>query len=192
MKILALQGSPRLRGNTALLLSQFINGAEAAGAEVDVINLQEENIHPCDVCDMCQCGEKQFCVYNDSMRAVMKKVKEADALVLATPVWWTGASSLTKIFLDRLYGYRTREYFGGKGIYLITTYFDNHPHDQPLPGADIVGYVIQSVADFTGMEFLGHLRSAVIGSVLEDTSIMDRSYKEGKNYAKLLAGAAAR
>ncbi len=105
MKILALQGSPRLRGNTALLLSQFINGAEAAGAEVDVINLQEENIHPCDVCDMCQCGEKQFCVYNDSMRAVMKKVKEADALVLATPVWWTGASSLTKLFLDRLYGY---------------------------------------------------------------------------------------
>ncbi|MEG1602759.1 MAG: flavodoxin family protein [Cloacibacillus sp.] len=190
MKILAIQGSPRLRGNTAILLSQFATGAAAAGAEVEVVHLQEENIHPCDACDMCECGEKQFCVYNDSMRSVMNKIKEADALVLATPVWWTGASSLTKIFLDRLYGYKTREYFEGKGIYLITTYFDNHHHDLPLPGADIVGYVIQSVADFTGMEFIGHLRSAVAGTVLEDTKIMDRSYKEGKNYAKVLLGAA--
>ena len=104
MKILALQGSPRLRGNTAILLSQFVNGARAAGSDVEVINLQEQSIHPCDACDMCECGERDFCVYNDSMREVMKKIKEADALVFATPVWWTGASTLTKIFLDRLYG----------------------------------------------------------------------------------------
>ncbi|MDO5116136.1 MAG: flavodoxin family protein [Synergistaceae bacterium] len=189
MKILAFQGSPRLRGNTAILLSQFVNGARAEGAEVDVVNLHEQNIHPCDACDMCECGEKPFCVYNDSMRDIMKKVRGADAFVLATPVWWTGASSLTKIFLDRLYGYKTRDYFGGKGIFLITTYFDNHIHQQPLPGADIVGYVIQSVSDFTGMEFIGHLRSAVVGTVLEDTSILDRAFKEGKRFASVLMAA---
>ena len=186
MKILALQGSPRLRGNTAILLSQFVNGARAAGGDVEVVNLQEQNIHPCDACDMCECGEREFCVYNDSMREVMKKVKSADALVLATPVWWTGASTLTKIFLDRLYGYKTREYFEGKWIFLITTYFDNHAHIQPLPGADIVGYVIQSVSDITGMEFLGHLRSAVEGTVLDDTTILDRAFTEGKNFVKVI------
>ncbi|WP_455600625.1 flavodoxin family protein [Cloacibacillus sp.] len=186
MKILALQGSPRLRGNTAILLSQFVNGARAAGGDVEVVNLQEQNIHPCDACDMCECGEREFCVYNDSMRGIMKKVRAADALVLATPVWWTGASTLTKIFLDRLYGYKTREYFEGKGIFLITTYFDNHAHTQPLPGADIVGYVIQSVSDFTGMEFLGHLRSAVEGTILEDTTILDRAFTEGKNFVKVI------
>ena len=95
MKILALMGSPRLRGNTAILLSQFINGARAAGGEAEVVNLQEENIHPCDACDICECGDKDFCVHNDSMRELMKKVGEADAFVRATPVWWTGASSLT-------------------------------------------------------------------------------------------------
>lgn len=187
MKILALQGSPRLRGNTAILLSQFVNGARAEGAEVEIVNLQEENIRPCDMCDMCECGAKSFCVHNDSMKGVMKKIMEADAFVIATPVWWTGASSLTKIFLDRLYGYRTQEYFGGKAMFLITTFFDNHAHDQPLPGADIVGYVIQSVSDFTGMEFLGHLRSAVVGTVLEDTRIMDKAYTEGKNFAKVIS-----
>lgn len=188
MKILALQGSPRMRGNTAILLNQFVNGARAAGAEVDVVNLQEKNIHPCDMCDMCECGEKAVCVYNDSMRDVMKQVHGADALVLATPVWWTGASSLTKIFLDRLYGYKTKEYLGGKGIFLITTYYDNHQHDQPLPGADIVGCVIQSVSDFTGAEFLGHLRSAVIGDVLQDTKILGRAYKEGQRFAEVMSG----
>lgn len=75
MKILALQGSPRLRGNTAILLSQFVNGARAAGSDVEVINLQEQSIHPCDACDMCECGERDFCVYNDSMREVMKRSK---------------------------------------------------------------------------------------------------------------------
>ncbi len=186
MKILALQGCPRLRGNTAILLSQFVNGARAAGSDVEVVNLQEQSIHPCDACDMCECGERDFCVYNDSMREVMKMVKAADAIVLATPVWWTGASSLTKIFLDRLYGYKTREFFEGKKIFLITTYFNNHAREHPLPGADIVGYVIQSVSDFTGMEFLGHLRSAVAGTVLEDTSILDKAFKEGKKFAKVL------
>ena len=189
MKILALQGSPRLRGNTAILLSQFVNGARAAGSDVEVINLQEQSIHPCDACDMCECGERDFCVYNDSMREVMKKIKEADALVFATPVWWTGASTLTKIFLGRLYGYKTRKYFEGKGVFLITTYFDNHAHEQPLPGADIVGYVFQSVSDFTGMEFLGHLRSAVTGTVLENTSILDKAFTEGKKFAKVITAA---
>ena len=44
MKILALQGSPRLRGNTAILLSQFVNGARAAGGDVEVVNLQEQGV----------------------------------------------------------------------------------------------------------------------------------------------------
>ena len=189
MRILALMGSPRLRGNTAILLSQFINGARAAGGEAEVVNLQEENIHPCDACDICECGDKDFCVHNDSMRELMKKVGEADAFVLATPVWWTGASSLTKIFLDRLYGYNTREFFGGKGIYLITTFVDNRRFEHPLPGADIVGYAIQSVSDFTGMEFLGHLCSAISGCVLDDTKILDKAFLEGKNFVKVLSHA---
>lgn len=187
MKILALQGSPRLHGNTALLLSQFMNGAQSAGAEVELVNLQEENIQPCDACDMCECGEREFCVHNDSMRAVMAKIKEADAFVLATPVWWTGASSLTKIFFDRLYGYRTQEYFGGKSIFLITTCFDRHKRDHKMPSADIAGYMVQAVSDFTGMEFLGHLRITVAGDVV-DGLYVERAFTEGKSYAKLLIG----
>ena len=189
MKILALMGSPRLSGSTARLLSQFVNGARAAGSEVEVINLQEENIHPCDACDMCECGAKDFCVYNDSMRGIMKKADEADAFVLATPVWWTGSSSLTKLFLDRLYGYNTSKFFGGKGIYLITMLYDSRPHKHPLPGADIVGYVIQSVSDFAGMEFLGHLRGSSAGGVIDDVKILDKAYTEGKNFVKVLSHA---
>ncbi|MCR5336550.1 MAG: flavodoxin family protein [Synergistes sp.] len=189
MKIIALMGSPKLSGNTARLLSQFVNGARAEGSEVDIINLQEQNIHPCDACDMCACGEKDFCVYNDSMRGIMKKIADADAFVLATPVWWTGASSLTKLFLDRLYGYNTNKYFGGKGIYLITMLYDGRTYAHPLPGADIVGYVIQSVSDFAGMEFLGHLRGSSSGGVLEDAKLLDKAYTEGKNFVRVMSHA---
>ena len=186
MKIIALQCSPRKRGNTAILLSQFVNGAEAEGSEVETITMQEMNIHPCDMCDMCDCGSNEFCVYNDSMRDSMASIDEADAIVFATPVWWTGASALMKHFLDRLYGFKTRKYFQDKGAYLITTNLDNHVSDQPLPGTDIVGFIVQSVADFTGMDFIGHLRCMTPGSVLSDTTILDKAYTEGKRFSKVI------
>ncbi len=187
MKIVALQGSPKLSGNTAVLVSQFASGAHAAGADVDIVNLMELEIHPCDACDLCECGDREACVHNDSMRPLMQKIKEADAVILATPVWWTGMSSHTKLFLDRLYGYKTKEYLGGKGIFLITTYYDTYTKDLPIPGADIAEYVIQSVSDFAEMEFLGHLRAAKVpGKVFDNPRILDKAFKEGKNFANVM------
>ena len=187
MKIIALQGSPKLSGNTAVLVSQFASGAHAAGAEVEVINLMELDIKPCDACDLCECGDREICVHNDSMRPLMQKIKEADAILFATPVWWTGMYSKPKLFLDRLYGYKTKEYLSGKGLFLITTYYDTYTKELPMPGEDITEYVIQSVADFAGMEFLGHLRAAkTAGKVFDNPSLLTEAFKEGKNFASLL------
>jgi len=85
MKIIALQGSPTLSGNTAALVSQFAAGAHAAGAEVEIINLTELDIKPCNACDLCECGNRETCVHNDSMQPLMHKIKEADAILFATP-----------------------------------------------------------------------------------------------------------
>lgn len=186
MKILALQGSPLVHGNTAMLLDEFAKGALDAGAEVEIIALQECRIEPCDMCDKCDCGAKDFCVHNDDMRSIMSKAKSADAIVLATSVWWTGASTKTKMFLDRLYGYRSTEYFSGKKIYLLTSFFNGHYKDKPIPGTDIIAHVVQSIADFGGMEFLGHFRASHEGPITDEPGLLTKAYKEGKNFAKVM------
>lgn len=124
------------------------------------------------------------------MRAVMQEIKRAQAIVVATPVWWAGMSSLAKIFLDRLYGYRTKDYMGGKQLFLITAYFDEYESDVPLPGEKIAAYTLQSIADFAGMEFLGHMRSdPAKGKVIADSKTLLSAFNalnEGKRFAGVL------
>lgn len=170
-----------------MLASEFAAGMKAGGAEVEVMNLADKKIGPCDACNQCECGERDFCVHQDDMTNVMKAVKKADAVVAATPVWWTGMSSQMKIFIDRLYGYKTKDYFGGKPLFLITAYFEEYEEDAPLPGEKIAAYTFQSIADFAGMDFVGHLRSdPAKGSVITDSKMMVHTFNTGKRFAGVL------
>ena len=104
MKLLALFGSPRRKGNTAALLNAFLKAAEDKGeVEVEFINLQEKEIKPCKACRSCRQSPYLNCAINDDMQYLHKKVKESDMLVLATPVYWWNISAQLKLFIDRLY-----------------------------------------------------------------------------------------
>ncbi len=84
--ILILKGSPRERGNSAVLAGQAAEGAQAAGAKVESIYLHGLDIRPCDACDLCL--EQGECVIEDDMRPLYPKLAEADAIILASPVYW--------------------------------------------------------------------------------------------------------
>jgi multimeric flavodoxin WrbA/putative sterol carrier protein len=103
LKILAIQGSPRPKvSNTELLLKEFLKGAQDEGAETETIYLKEKDIHPCVGCYTCWTKTPGVCVFKDDMPELLKKVKECDLLVYATPLYNYNMTALTKAFQERL------------------------------------------------------------------------------------------
>ncbi|MEX0975321.1 MAG: flavodoxin family protein [Bacillota bacterium] len=101
MKVLAFAGSPRRSGNTRLLLDAFVDEATRVGHEVEVVNLANRAkwlIAPCLGCDKCVSGE---CVQKDSMQELYPKLRDADAVVLAAPIYFYGLPAHVKAMIDR-------------------------------------------------------------------------------------------
>lgn len=99
MKILGIASSPRRSGNSDLLLEQAIAGARAAGAETESIVLHNLDISPCRHCDGClKAGQ---CIIKDDMQWIYAKLRKADRLILASPVFFMGPTAQAKIMIDR-------------------------------------------------------------------------------------------
>lgn len=99
MKVLGIAGSPRRGGNTDMLLEQAMAGAKEAGAETEIIALCELDISPCLHCDGCL--EEGKCVIDDDMQAVYEKLREADRLIVASPMFFMAITAQTKAMIDR-------------------------------------------------------------------------------------------
>lgn len=99
MKILGINGSPRIGGNTDILLDKVLEGARSEGAETEKIILNRLKFSPCQECeDMRGDGE---CIIKDDMHEIYKKIRDADAVVLASPIFFGSLSAQTKMMIDR-------------------------------------------------------------------------------------------
>ena len=99
MKILGICGSPRRGGNTEVLLKEALKGAEEVGVEVEEIFLRDKTISPC--LEIYGCKEDGRCVIEDDFHEVAEKMVRADALILASPIFFYTVSAHTKMLMDR-------------------------------------------------------------------------------------------
>ena len=99
LKICAVFGSPRRKGNTSLLLRRAIEGAVDSGAEVSEIVLRDQEISPC--LEIYGCKDTGRCVIKDDFHSVIEKILESDGVILASPIFFYGISAHTKILIDR-------------------------------------------------------------------------------------------
>ena len=118
MKILALIGSPRRRGNTDLLVEAALDEAEKHGHEGEKLYLYDYEMRPCVDCRACKQREK-VCVQKDDMSKIYKAIDAADAIILATPIYWYGPTAQMKLLIDRLRPYVANRRLEGKKAYLI-------------------------------------------------------------------------
>ena len=99
MKVLALSGSPRKKGNTETLLRAVLKGVEAAGGEIELIRLYDLRIQPCIACGGCdKTGE---CVLEDDMQELYPKILASQRIILASPIYFYGITAQAKAFIDR-------------------------------------------------------------------------------------------
>ena len=97
--VLVISTSPRRNGNSKLLADAFANGARQAGNSVENISLHDKTICFCKGCLSCQ--KSQRCVIHDDADTIAQKMRAADVLVFATPIYYYGMSGQMKTMLDR-------------------------------------------------------------------------------------------
>jgi multimeric flavodoxin WrbA len=177
-QVLIFKGSPRVKGNSSLLADQSADGASQAGALVESFSLHQMNIRPCDACDTCR--ETGVCVLMDDMQKLYPKLRQADAILIASPIYWFTINAQTKLFIDRWYALET--YHGnalrGKRFGVILTYGDS---DLYTSGA------INAIHTFQSM--LGYLKAYIVGmvygtasdegEVLNQPKLMHKAYQLG-------------
>ncbi|MBI4832805.1 MAG: NAD(P)H-dependent oxidoreductase [Candidatus Lindowbacteria bacterium] len=102
MKILAINGSPRGTGsNTDRILQPFLEGSLEAGAETETVYLKEKRINYCVGCFTCWTRTPGVCIHKDDMPDLLEKIREADILVYASPLYIFTVTAQMKTFLDR-------------------------------------------------------------------------------------------
>lgn len=101
-KIVVLSGSMRKGGNTDLLVSAFAEGASIKH-DVEVISVADYKVNPCIGCNTCFSREGNACFQNDDMTAIYEKLKTAEIIVAASPVYFYGISAELKAIIDRLH-----------------------------------------------------------------------------------------
>ncbi|MFC1624460.1 flavodoxin family protein [Candidatus Omnitrophota bacterium] len=99
MKVLGINGSPRIGGNTDLLLDKVLEGAKVKGGEIEKIILNKLKFSPCLECENVK--DDGSCIVEDDMQMVYKKIKEIDVLILASPIFFGSLSAQTKMMIDR-------------------------------------------------------------------------------------------
>lgn len=116
-KVLIISSTPRKNGNSEKLCKQFKQGAKDSGNEVEFIRLADKKINYCIACYACKSLGK--CFQNDDMNELAEKMKLADVIVLATPIYFFSMSGQLKVFIDRMV--QNWKEINDKEIYLFAT-----------------------------------------------------------------------
>ncbi|RPJ55241.1 MAG: flavodoxin family protein [Acidobacteria bacterium] len=109
MKAIAICGSPRVEGNTELLLQVCLERLTAAGVDTELVRLAEKEVLPCKGCGTCGKRLDRKCsTDSDDFHEVFEKMLEADIIILGSPVYFGSATPQMMALLDRA-GYVSRK-----------------------------------------------------------------------------------
>jgi len=183
-KILGVMGSPRKKGNTHILVSRILEGAEAAGANTEILFLGDLNIRECDGCYNCWKG--RHCSKKDDMNALYPKIIGSDIIVFGTPVYWYGPTALMKCFIDRFVYFNcpeNRAKIRGKSAVLAIPF-----EEDDIKTADLlVNFFVKSLR-YLEMKLIAKILSPGVsarGDIVKKEGILRRGYQLGKRISKM-------
>mgnify|MGYP001271760838 CR=1 FL=1 len=116
-RILGVLGSPLPEGNTAQLLDKALKGAADAGCTVEKISVNSLDFQPC--MEMMFCRDHETCIMDDDMQQIYTKFREADGIILATPVMTMGIPGRLKSFMDRFQVFFMAKYARNKPFFSV-------------------------------------------------------------------------
>lgn len=102
MRILVLNGSPRISGKTSRMINALKDGIKEEHTLI-IKNVTRMNLHGCIACEHCHKEEKKKCVQKDDMQEIYEELKSTEMLVLASPIYYHNMSGQLKCVIDRFY-----------------------------------------------------------------------------------------
>ena len=176
-KVLIISTSLRHNANSEILAHETERGAKDAGHQVEFVTLKDKNIQFCKGCLACQ--KLGHCVINDDANEITAKMKEADVIVWATPVYYYEMSGQMKTLIDRA----NSLFATGKNFtetYVITTSADSSKGVVQTVLNGVNGWV----ACFSNLELKGYLEAGGLDNpndVLNRKDLLEKAYNMGKN-----------
>jgi multimeric flavodoxin WrbA len=192
--ILAIYGSPRRKGNTALLLKKAVEGAREAGAGVEEIVLRDLKMSPC--LEIYGCKQTGRCAIKDDFQGVYDKLLACQGLMLASPIFFYTVSAHTKILMDRCQSLWVKRYwlektpfgkkeFKRKGLFICAG---------ATKGKRLFDGVLLTVRyffDALDMELWNSMLYRELdfeGDVLKHPEYLEAAYAAGKEFFRALGG----
>lgn len=174
--ILIISSSPRKGGNSDTLCDEFIRGAVESGNKTEKIFLKDYNIGYCRGCGVCNGTHK--CVQNDDMAQLLNKMVNADAIVLATPVYFYTLDAQLKTFIDRCVPRYTE--IRNKDFYYIASAADSDEASLERTVEAIRGFTVECLP---GTKEKGIILAAGVWQKgeINATKYMKQAFDMGKN-----------
>lgn len=175
-KVIVISTSLRVGSKSDMLADKFIEGAQAAGNEVEKITLSGKSIGFCKGCLACQKLGK--CVIDDDANAIMQKVLEADVVCWATPIYYYEMSGQMKVLIDRMNAMYSLDY-KFRDVYMLTTAAEDEPEVPKRAEAGLTGWIdCYPKSRLAGTLFCGGVDAprTIRGSVK-----LQEAYQLGKN-----------
>ncbi len=114
MKVIAINGSPRINGNTHDVLRCMADELLVLGIETEIVQIGNHDIRGCTDCGFCRRAEDHLCIFShDLVNEISIKMRKADGFILGSPVYYSGIAGNMKAFLDRIF-YSSSGYFSYK------------------------------------------------------------------------------
>lgn len=180
-KTIVLLGSPRRNGNSEILAAKAMEGIKAAGGRCEAFYLNKMNIRPCQACEYCRRNSEKRCVLKDDMQPLYQKLKEADAMLLASPIYMFTFSAQLKLFMDRCFA--CYDSLAGKRIGILLTYGDT---DEYTSGAINAINTFKDEYRYTRSEIVGivHGSADAKGEIASNARLLEQAFLLGRELAE--------
>ena len=175
-RVLIISASPRKNGNSDILCDRFAKGAAESGHKVEKIFLASENIGYCRGCGVCNSTHK--CVQKDDMAEILDKMVTADAIVLATPVYFYTMYGQMKTFIDRTVPIYTE--ITDKDFYFIMTAADTEKGNLTRTMEAFRGFTEDCLAGAREAGIIYGIGSWKVGEI-KDTPAYNEAYEMGRS-----------
>ncbi len=191
-RIVIINGSLRVKGNTDAIIESLLEGAENTDVAIKQFVLRDKKINGCKGCYYCY--ENNNCSIKDDMQEIHHEIQQSDLIILASPMYWWGVTGLMKTFIDRLYLYypkRNGHFVAGKKLILIIPMNVNekqHGREAYISEIEPIQMTSKYIFKRLGIQILDivyypGLRSK--GDALKNKEYLNQSYKLGQKLVHL-------
>lgn len=174
MKILALIGTPRKRGNTDLLVNQILKGSREKGHRCKKLYLYDYEILPCMDCRDCKKGD-YVCTLNDGMKKIYPKIEKADLIIFGTPNYWNGPTGKMKLLIDRMRPFVPSKKLKNKKWVVVS------PSGEGPKSCRLLVEMLRLSCGYLEMKFVGKILAKAYqkGEIQKNQKILKKAYDLG-------------